>query len=434
MYGENGAAMRAELAALLALHRVQQRLGAGTRVEREALAGNVRSCRQTVLTWCTQAMQVSQPMTFSSVPPRVTDPFRSVEHGGAARELAHALEHARAGSTAAPAPSELLTTPHENAVGERWRRAARAAALAQHDITLLAGNVTAAQARALVGDVAAITQALVVLDRRYRRTPGWEQLPNPAPLGWSALAVAIDVNLGEPDYSLDELGWRPRAKPLRGPVRPGILGVLQAEHNLLIRLRAFPHVVNLRLVADSQRHLCAALAPQVERLDPDVAACWRQRAATYTLVRGQLRDLGGLLGTGDLAAVEASKLVGRLKSLPLDTIIEPRVLRAFQTLNDNIDHRIADIVEEGLQRGAFAQRVTLPRLETGTGRLVSPVRERYRPITDPAELDVVHTIREQLRPASTPRTAGPGTSRAELASALVRHDSPTERVVDGPAM
>ena len=36
-------------------------------------------------------------------------------------------------------------------------------------------------------------------------------------------------------------------------VNHGILGVLQAEHDLTVRLRAFPHLVNLRVIVDSQR-------------------------------------------------------------------------------------------------------------------------------------------------------------------------------------
>ena len=76
-------------------------------------------------------------------------------------------------------------------------------------------HLTAPQAQALVGDVAAITQALVVLDQRYRNTPGWEPLAQNARLGWAALAAALDVNLGQPDYTVDHTGWRPRTKLIR---------------------------------------------------------------------------------------------------------------------------------------------------------------------------------------------------------------------------
>lgn len=434
MYGETGAHMRTELAALLEQHRIQRRLGDTSSEVREKFGDEVRRYRQSVLVWCTQAMQIANPMMFSNRPPRINDPFLTTEHAGAARELTRALDHARRGSKASPPTLDQLTIPHPNPVVEHWRQAARAATLAEHDTNAsLAGRFTAAQAQALVGDVAAITQALVVLDKRYRHIPGWKTFPNSAQLGWSALAAAIDVNLGHPDYTVDTIGWRPRAKLLRGAVRPGILGVLQAEHNLLIRLYSFPHVANLRLVADSQRHISGRLATPASRFDQAIAGRWEQRAETYQLVRQQLRDIGGLLGTGDLAAAEAATVVSRLTAVTPDTIVEPRTLAAFQTLYDKIDHRITDIIEEGLQRGAFAQRVTLPRLDANSGRLVTPARERYRPITTADDFTVLHTVREQLRPLSESQQATrPGNSRAELHAALVLHSPDRGHTVEAP--
>ena len=47
MYGETGAAMRAEFAALLRQHRIQQRLVGTTAEEREELGGLIRTYRQT---------------------------------------------------------------------------------------------------------------------------------------------------------------------------------------------------------------------------------------------------------------------------------------------------------------------------------------------------------------------------------------------------
>lgn len=425
MYGETGAAMRRELTMLLQEHRVQHRLRDGSRDEREKHGEYIRRYRQSVLDWCSEAMQLAKPLVFTNLPPPNRNPFRSAERSGsAAGELAGALEHARRGSTSGPASAELLRTPHENSVVERWRQAARAAVLAQHDTEPShSGHFTTAQAQALVGDVAAITQALVVLDQRYRNTPNWECLPQAARLGWSALAAALDVNLGQPDYSIDDIGWRPRTKPIRSPAKPGILGVLQAEHDLLVRLRAFPHVVNLRLVVDSQRRISSQLVPHARRIDTALACRWQARAATYTLIQQHLRDLGGLLGTGELAAAEAATAVSRLKAVKPDTIVEPRILGGFHMLFDRIDHRIADIVEEGIERRAFAQRVTLPRLVSGTGQLVQPVRERYRPLTSADELPLVSAVREHLRPPTQPCVTGPGATRAELHAALIHRPS-----------
>ena len=184
MYGENGAAMRQELAALLRQHRIQHRLGGPAQPDRAALGLQIRQYRQNLLIWCSQAMQAASPLLFSNLPSKPANPFRAARPGTTgAGELARALEHAKTQSSARPASSDLLATPSDNVVVEHWRQVARAAALAEHDTaTDVASHLTAPQAQALVGDIAAIAQALVVLDQRYANTPGWEHaVPERAP-------------------------------------------------------------------------------------------------------------------------------------------------------------------------------------------------------------------------------------------------------------
>jgi hypothetical protein len=428
MYGENGAAMRGELAALLRQHRIQQRLGGGSQHDRAAVGLQIRQHRQSILIWCSQAMQAASPLMFSNLPAKPAHPFRA---GGpratAAGELARALEHVKTQSSASPASSELLTTPSDNQVVEHWREAARAAALAEHDTGgELAAHMDVPQAQALVGDVAAIAQALVVLDQRYRNTPGWDPLSQGARLGWAALAAALDVSLGQPDYSIDQKGWRPKTKPIAGPAKPGILGVLQAEHNLVVRLKSFPNAVNLRLIVDSQRLLSSRLAPFAARIDIRLAERWEARASTYALVQQQLRDIGGTLGKGELTAAEGANAVSRLRALPADTIVEPNVLGGFQQLFDMLDSRIADIVEDGVARGAYLQRVTVPRLVSDTGHLVQPVRERYVSVTRATDVAVIQTVRTELRPRPRIEHAGPGPTRADLHAALIHRPPPKQ--------
>lgn len=422
MYGENGAAMRREFAALLRQHRIQYRLEGTSPPDRESAGQLIRQYRQTVLIWCSQAMQATRPLMFSNLPASPANPFRSRRVSTtAAGELMRALDHATANSSASPASIESLTTQSDNPVVEHWREAARAAALSEHDTGgELAARMDGPQAQALVGDVAAIAQALVVLDERYRNTPGWEPLMQGVRLGWTALATALDVGLGQPDYSIDTMGWRPKVKLIEGPAKSGILGVLQAEHNLTVRMRTFPNALNLRLVVDSQRLLSSALVPFAARIDQRLADSWEARASTYSLIQRQLRDIGGPLGKGELAAAEGANAVSRLRLLPRDTIVEPRGLSGFQTLFNKLDARIADIVEEGIARGAYVQRVRLPRLASGNGDLVQPVRERYVPVPNPSDLDLLRTVREQLRPRQPDtKPAGPGPTRAELHTALV---------------
>ena len=421
MYGENGAAMRRELAALLRQHRIQHRIGGPTQPDRAVLGLQIRQYRQSLLIWCTQAMQAASPLLFSNFPTKQANPFRTGRPGTTgAGELARALEHAKTHSSARAASSHLLTTPSDNRVVEHWRELARAAALAEHDTaTEVASHLSATQAQTLVGDVAAIAQALVVLDQRYSNTPGWERLSQPARLGWAALAAALDVSLGQPDYTIDSSGWRPKTKPIEGPTRTGILGVLQGEHNLAVRLKSSPNMTNLRLIVDSQRLLSSRLAPFAARIDNGLARRWEARSATYSRIQQQLREVGGRLGAGGLAAAEGANAVTRLESIPSDTIIEPRVLSGFQTLFTKIDARIADVVESGVERGALVKRVTVPRLVTGTGQLVQPDRERYIPVTRAGDLDVVQTVRNELRPRPRIEAVGPGPSRTDLHAALI---------------
>ena len=424
MYAETGAAMRTHLATLLEQHRIQHRLGAEAPGSRRTQAAVILQYRQNVLVWCGQALQMAMPRAFTNLPPRSANPFKPTGRSSAASELVRAIAIARDTSTATIASAELLTTPSTSPVAEQWRHVARAAALAEHDTD---GQLTTQQSHALVGDVAAIAQALVVLDERYKHTPGWEQLAERTRLGWTALAAALNTSLGQPDYSIDDLGWRPMTRPIRTETaKPGILGVLQAEHDLSARLRSFPHLINLRVIVDSQRLLSHHLIPFAARSQPGMVNGWETRTTTYTRLQHDLRDLAGLLGTGERAAADAATAVARLKKINPDTIVEPRVLGGFQTLFDRIDHRIAEVIEEGLQRKAYAQRVTLPRLDAGTGGITQPVRERFRPITDTDDLPALHTVRERLRPAPTERSVGPGASRAALHAALV-HRAPSRR-------
>ena len=66
MYGETGAAMRQQFAALLRQHRVQQRLGGTLNERAEELGVQIRQYRQTVLVWCRQALRAASPLTFSN--------------------------------------------------------------------------------------------------------------------------------------------------------------------------------------------------------------------------------------------------------------------------------------------------------------------------------------------------------------------------------
>ena len=88
MYGENGAQMRTELAALLRQHRVMHRLATDSPTERAEVGQQILRYRRTLITWCAQAIRVAQPLTFPNIPQKPADPFRATnEHGAAVSEL-----------------------------------------------------------------------------------------------------------------------------------------------------------------------------------------------------------------------------------------------------------------------------------------------------------------------------------------------------------
>ncbi|WP_141013694.1 hypothetical protein [Nocardioides sambongensis] len=383
--------------------------------------------------------------------PAQTNPFRDDPTAGAVvHALRTALHNAHEHQTRHPTNAqsndqrsdravrlptlEELTTEHPNPVVEHWRTAARAAALAEHDIggTDTHGTLTTPQAQALVGDVATITQALVVLDRRYHRAPGWPTLTNPHQLGWTALASALDTSLGQPDYTIDDLGWRPHARLMRGPAKPGLLGVLQAEHNLLYTLKALPTATDLRLIVDSQRRVSSALAALAVPVGQRLHDTFTQRAGTYADLHRALRDIGGLLGHGSAAVAQAATLTARTKNLTGHETVEPRRLAAFHTLFARFDARVAEIVEQAVAGGTFLQRTTLDQLEP-TGGPVHRPRERYTPINDPATVEAVKIVREQLRPETSPPAVRDShdPSRAALGTALTRRLGQTAPPVPG---
>src|SRR4051794_4451681 len=435
MYGENGGLMRAELSALLRQHRIQQRIGGEgistvaattttTTDQRRQLGELIRRYRQGVLVWCHQATVAAAPATASNLSHTPVNPFRAAEsHHGALAALSRAVEQAVAASTAPLATIDELAMPHDLPLVEHWRHAARAAALGEHDFDagLGHGRLDAQQTQTLIADIAAVVQALVVLDQRYSNIPGWEKLHRPKRLGWSALACALDASLEPPDYAIDLHGWRPPTKVIKGPGKPGLLGVLQAEHNLVIRMRSLPSAMNLRLVVDSQRLVSGQLASLVEKTEPALHDAWTVRERTYVDLQQELRNVGGRIGTGGLAAAEGANAVSRLRRIRSGADLDPRVLHGFNTLFAKLDRRVADAIEGGIKRNGYLMRVKVPRIMDNSGQVVAPPRERYLPLGVAEHTAILQLVRDRLRPVVGPPAPPPGAamSRAELHATIV---------------
>jgi len=445
MYAENGTKLRTGLAELLRQHRIQHRIGGRglytvpettSRAERAELGRLILTYRQGVLVWCRDTAHAIDPYVVSNVTHLPPNPFVPAERDlGPLDSLKRALD-ATTDASNAPMPTlEDLTKRHPLPFVETWRHVARAAALSEHDINQSPGQraLTVQQALAVAGDIAAISQALIVLDRRYRNIPEWEPLRSPTQLGWAALACAADANLGAPDFSVDEHGWRPPVKLMRGPPRLGLLGALQSEHNLLVRLGTYPSALNLRLVVDSQRMISAGLADRAATVDPRLSEAWHRRAHTYGLLQRQLRNVGSLLGKGGLAAAEGANALSRLRAVPADVRPEPHLLAAFATLFARIDERIADIVDDSLQRGQLVERIQARKLDASTSKLIHQTQATFIPVTGPMATRLRAICRHRLRPgqSQTAAEAAELASRAELHAALVHEP---QRRSAGPSM
>ncbi|WP_460810319.1 hypothetical protein, partial [Nocardioides salsibiostraticola] len=288
MYGENSGKLRAELTILLRQHRIQQRIGGAgsytvpettTSEERKRLGEQIDRYRHAVLVWSVQAIRATDP----GIPFALTR--------GPAGELQRRLEGAIKESPGLP-PLGELTTEQSFPMVETWRQAARAAALGEHDFS--AGRLSTTQGMTVLHDVADVTRALVVLNRRYSNIPEWNALRNPGLLKRAAESCATFAERNEPDYAVDHQGWRPTAARTEGPALPGLAGVMQAERNLLAHLDTFPDAHSLRVVAASQRLVSAHAATFLDATDTEQASFWQTRATTYAQLVRATRDLGGL--------------------------------------------------------------------------------------------------------------------------------------------
>ena len=406
-YGENGHQLRSELTRLLRQHRIQQRLGGpgihtvpeSTTAEQRALLGEqIQRFRYATLAWCLHAVVAASPRLSLE---RTTERSR-----GPAEELRYRLAQSIKASNAGLPPLHELTTPREFPMVESWRQVARAAALGEHDFGGLMdhGRLTPAQSSTVLRDAAEVARALVVLDKRYENIPGWIPIRERGRLDRAAQVCSVFAGYDEPDYSVDHKGWRPPPATIDGGPLPGIGGVLQAEHNMLVHLASFPNALNLRRVMDGQRILSHEAARRAPNAAPDLIEKWLDREQTYKKLIDETRDVGGPVGSGGSAAAEAANAVGRLRHVHVDEITTPEPLRDLDKLFIRTDARVAAIIEQGVADRLYFISVKVPRLVDSAGEVVSPVRERYVPISAPINTEILAISCHELRPPPVART------------------------------
>lgn len=401
MYGENTRLLRDSLRELLTQHRIQHRIGGTglhtvpettTVAERQEIGEQIARYRHAVLVWCHQAMRAANP--------RINLTSTSARTRGPAEELRYRLDAAIDADPAALQTMDELVSGQRFEMVDLWRQAARACALGEHDFGAGVGygRLSEAECMPVIHDAAEITRALVGLDRRYSNIPGWKQLKDPGRLGRAAEVCAAYSGYGDPDYSVDRRGWKPPARLIEGPGLPGITGVLQAQHNLLLHLVKFPDAQSLRVVMDSQRIVSLEAARRLNESNPELAARWQRRADTYGRLVHQTRDVGGLYGKGGLAAGQGSVAAARMQKLPADGLNDTGEVRRLMRISAGIDERVCTAVELGIKERLYFQRVLIPAVENDDGDLVRGPRREWLPITCPVQDQLLDTVRHELRP------------------------------------
>lgn len=421
MYGTNGRQLREELTTLLRQHRIQQRLGGPgshsipattTPEDREQLGGQIQRFRYATLAWCLHAVAAANPRPG----------LEGTASRGAAEELRFRLTRSINMSSAGMPSVDELSKPQDFAMVESWRQVAGAAVLGEHDFPGLMdhGRLSHAECLTVLKDAAEIARALVVLDKRYDNIPGWIPIRERARLDRAAQVCAAFARGVEPDYSVDQKGWRPPSATIDGGPLPGIGGVLQAEHNMLVHLSKFPNALNFRRVLDGQRILSHEAARRAPNVAPELIEKWLEREQTYKRLIDETRNVGGLVGDGGLAAAEAANAVARLRRVHVDEITAPEPLRDLDKLFTRTDARVAAIIEQGVAERLYFASIKVPRIVDGSGQLVSPARERYVPIHSPVPTDLLAISRHQLRPPPVAPAAPPGAheSREELRESI----------------
>lgn len=421
MYGPNSDALRTELAALLRHHRIQHRLGGpigmtpetSTVDEREAMGRQIRRYRRSVLVWCRQAVTAT---TRDALAGGVRDHDRDV-----AEEFLHRLRATLAASRDGLPTLDEIADPVGNALVDTWRRAARAAALGEHDFGagIDYGHLTDAQCATVIQDAATVVRAVVSLDQRYGNVPGWDFLTAPGRLLLAAEDCALLCVEYELDDSVDSEGWRPRPRFVPGPLPPGLTGVIEGSRNLLAALDEIPSIRNFRMVLESQRIVSTAAAVAVAPTDPSLAAVWRERAQTFRSLVVRTRDIGGNLGDGRRAASHAAVLARHIQRLG-PNLPAGADAHVFDDLLVQIEGRLAGLFARAAHEKFYFLRVPLPRLDETKAGLIKQREETFVPLTTSMGHDVVENFRTAFRHPSLvmPRRPSVPTTRLQLGMAL----------------
>jgi hypothetical protein len=293
-----------------------------------------------------------------------------------------------------PIPLSSIHTAYAVPPTGAWiQRAARCKSLAH---TYLAGRfVTAAHGEAArsADDQDRIPRALARWELQAHRTLAHD--PSPANLDLitrsQALITAASITLSgaadnaasyvagrDSDLSVDQLGWRPALGAIEGPALPGVAGVVQAQHNVVVDLTHFPSAQNLREVLAGQATLAHRAAMVARSVESPTATSFKVRATLYRRLLRESRTLGGELGSGRRAALESANAAHRMMNGPAMGRTSRRRLTSSCTWAI-ASTRVAAAVEHGFREKLYFTAIRLPVPGQAGSRRHRAIRGQVRP-------------------------------------------------------
>jgi hypothetical protein len=400
-YGENVSDLRSAMIALLNRHRILQPLGGPgihtvpetTSIEERRVMGEqIQRYRSVVLSWCAAAVD--------SVAPHFMVGIVDGKHNQPVSVLMSRLGETSGAITVGYPAMEELAVQHPNMLVETWRQAAKACVLSEIDLGQSTDRLEldAGGARVVLKDAADFARGIVVLDRRYRNVPGWQHLKSAARLTSAAEVASIFARWSEQDLEVDRQGWQPPPAAVKGPPLPGIAGVVQAQHNLLVDLCGVPPTgMNMRRIFRSQIEVAHEAARHAAHGSPELVETFLEREQTYKQLHVAARNFGGLIGNGGPAAAESANAADRLRNMPMTTSDDAAALHELSRLFAGTDARIAATTENGFEEKLYYVSIKSPTLGDAADG-IRPPAERWVPVTSSAQTDLLPIVRGRLRP------------------------------------
>jgi hypothetical protein len=407
-YGENVSDLRTAMVVLLERHRILQPLGGPgiytapettTIGERRVMGEQIQRYRYVVLSWCAAAVD--------SVAPHFMIGIVDGEHNQPVSVLMSQLDDTAGAITVGYPAMEELAVPHPNKLVETWRQAAKACVLAEVDLGQSTERLAldAGRARVVLKDSADFVRGLLVLDQRYRNVPGWQHLKSAARLTSAAEVASIFARWSEQDLVVDRLGWQSPPAAIKGPPLPGITGVVQAQHNVLVDLCGVPPTgMNMRRIFRSQIEVAHEAARHAAHGAPELVETFLEREQTYKQLHVAARNFGGLIGNGGPAAAESANAADRLRNARMATPDDAAPLHELSRLFTGTDARIAATIEHGFEEKLYYVSIKSPTLDDTTDGIRTPAQQ-WVPVTSSAQSDLLPIAHGRLRPPPAPTTA-----------------------------